>query len=183
MSYIREMSDKEKREVEKLIKLAQKGNAEAFGKVYKIMADHVYRFAVFKTGDVHLAEDIVNETFRRVWVFIKRYKAGNFKAYVFVIARNLIYESYKRNAKQVKISLGMNMSTGENHLEDLSKKMEVERIMKAVEVLPDSYREVIVCRFIEELSIKETATVTGKTSANVRILQHRAIKKMHKILS
>jgi len=40
-----------------------------------------------------------------------------------------------------------------------------------------------VCRFIEELSVKETAEIVGKTSANVRILQHRAIKKMRKILS
>ena len=65
---------------------------------------------------------------------------------------------------------------------DLSAKLEVEKVRRAIQTLKQDYQDVIIMRFIEDIPIKETATILGKTEGAVKLIQHRAIKELKKII-
>jgi len=171
--------------IDKLVDKAQQGDQQAFAQIYKIFADPIYRFALIKLSDRDKAEDVVAETFRRLWRYLDRYRAKNFRSYIFTIARNIIIDIYKQESKE-------NLARIEDcsWLEDDSEGIEVtlikeerkQTLYKAVRKLPENYKQVITLRFIEELSIKETAVILKRTQVSVRVMQHRGLKKLRALL-
>lgn len=177
------MKQKDLDQIKELIKKAKEGDSQAFGKLYDLLVDQIYRYCLIKTGDVNASEDITSETFLRVKRYLSRYKDRNFRAYVFTIARNLIVDYYKKEARTTNLSEVEFIVDGkENQETEMIKKQEVKKLYQALSELPKNYLDVITLRFIEELSIKETARILGRTSVSVRVTQHRAMKKLKIIL-
>jgi RNA polymerase sigma-70 factor (ECF subfamily) len=182
---IKQQQSAPKRRVEELIKKAQQGDVQAFAQIYLLFSEPVYRFCLFKTSSKEDAQDITSETFKRIWRYLNKYKKGNFQAFLFTIARNFIVDYYKNRKNKIQTNLE-NVSWLADDKANIEKKYikqeELERLALAVNKLAESYREVIILRFIEELSIKETAAILGKSSAAIRVLQHRAINKLKTLL-
>lgn len=177
------LSKKQLNHIENLVDKAKAGNVNAFARLYKLLASSVYRFSLLKLRDQSEAQDIVSETFRRVWESIYRYQRGNFKAYLLTIARNLIYTRFKKQSKTVQRIEEIPIVDPKADVEKgVISAQESKELHQAIQKLPENYKEVIICRFIEELSIKETASVLNKTSISVRVIQHRALKKLKNLL-
>ncbi len=68
--------------------------------------------------------------------------------------------------------------SSENLLEDVTRNDDAKSLKLAVGRLPKKLRSVVELRFIEGLSAKETGEVLGLNEGNVRVLQHRALKKL-----
>ena len=171
-------------DTESLVKSAQQGNQEAFTRLYRQFADQIYRFSYFKTSNRQLAEDITSETFLRVWRYLARYKSQNFRAYLFTIARNLINDHYKNQARTgLMENVDEQLADKPNDpLANLIKSDQNQGLLTALSKLSPLHKEVVMWRFIEELSVKETAAIIKRPSVWVRVVQHRALRKLKQLM-
>ncbi len=177
------MTTNDRQQIEQLVVKTQHGDSQAFAKIYDCFVSEIYRYILFKINDVNDAQDLTAETFKRAWSYIARYKSNNFRAYLYAIARNLCFDFYKQNKNQTSLEL---IKEVKDETESLEQKVIVQEIKtelkSAITKLPNKYREIIILRFMNELSIKETSIITGMSSAAVRTTQTRAIGKLKILL-
>jgi RNA polymerase sigma-70 factor (ECF subfamily) len=179
--------DEEHAETWQLVRQAQTGDGEAFGQLYDRYVDTVFRFIYFRVNDRALAEDFTSETFLRALRRIGTisYQGRDIGAWFITIARNIVLDHMKSarhrlevtTADTVEGSLRGNeqaQSTENAVLDTLAS----ERLMQAVAQLGDEQRECITLRFIQGLSVSETAAVMGKNDGAIKALQHRAVRKL-----
>jgi RNA polymerase sigma-70 factor (ECF subfamily) len=135
------------------------------------------------------AEDITAETFLKIWEYIFNNKRiENLNAFTYQIARNLVIDFYRKKAQQ-KIVVKENDEELERVVDPslpVDKRMElasdVEQLEKYLRQLKEEYREIIILRHIDELSISEIAKVLNKTNGNVRVLAHRALTTLKALI-
>jgi RNA polymerase sigma-70 factor, ECF subfamily len=174
-----------------LIYKIKKNDREAFIKAYDLYVDQLYRFIYFKVGVREEAEDLCSAVFLKTWNYIlgdnlKDHKT--LKALLYKIARNLIIDHYRKNKAQETVSLN-----ADNAIEIIDEKqgaaemMELKIDLLVLETrlpeLKDEYREILILRFVNELSIKEISEILEKSKGNVRVLIFRALKAFKELLS
>jgi RNA polymerase sigma-70 factor, ECF subfamily len=172
---------------EKLIKEAVRGNSSAFGALYDHYQPMIYRFAAVKVSRREEAEDITHQVFLSAWLNIKSYQHRGypFSSWLYQIARNQIVDHYRAKREETSIDAidpEIFAVPASAHF-DLPMKLEMESVRRGMSKLKADYQDIIILRFIEELSLKETATAMQKTEGAVKLMQHRAIKELKKILS
>lgn len=167
------------------------GDREAFIKAYDDFADDLYRFAYFKLGSEEEAKDLVSVIFLKTWNYIQTNSLKDSKtlrALLYKIARNAIIDHYRDKGLSSSISLedapqALEVPDDSQNQEDLiDQKADLELIREKLMLLKDEYREVIIWRFIEDLSMDEIANITGKKKGNIRVLLHRAITALKELL-
>lgn len=171
---------------ENLIIGAIQGKASAFGQLYDFYQPKIYRFILIKTGRREEAEDLTHQVFLGAWQNIKTYKHKGFpfSSWLYKIARNQVIDYYRTKKPVFGIEeLGEIAELGANTLE---QKMDItvgmERVKNAILKLKQEQQDVIIMRFIEDMSPKEIALALEKPESTIRVLQHRAIKNIQKIL-
>jgi RNA polymerase sigma-70 factor (ECF subfamily) len=168
----------------------KKNDKEAFVKAYDLYVDQIHRFIYFKVGSREEAEDLCSAVFLKTWNYIlentlKDHKT--LKALLYKIARNLIIDHYRKNKNKETISLdGDNGIQIIDEQQGAAKVMELKTDLLVLETklpeLKDEYREVIILRFVNELSIKEIAEILDKPKGNIRVLIFRALKALKELL-
>ncbi len=141
---------------------------------------------MFKVGQREEAEDLTHEVFLSAWQNIRNYRDFGFpfSSWLYQIARNRIIDHYRTK----KVSVSIDAVDPEYFVAPaiasmaLEEKLAVERVQHALRKLKPEYQDVIIMRFIEELSIKETASALGKTEGAVKLLQHRAMKALQELV-
>ena len=180
------MLEKEK----KLVKSAQAGDSHAFGTLYDQYSAQIYRFIIVKVSTRQEAEDLTHEVFLSAWQKLPGFKIQKFpfSSWLYRIARNRVIDYYRTQKNHFSVDELVG-SLEEEFLrvraiqgEDLNLKLEMEQVLSAIEELTEDQREVIEMRFIQDLSPKEIAEITKKKEGTIRILQHRATKKLQKVL-
>lgn len=170
-----------------LLKIAQDGEAEAFGEIYERYAQPIFRFLYSRLDDRFDAEDLTEEVFLRVWRSLPKYnhKGVPFSAFLFRIAHNALIDHYRRHKQTNR-----DQTLEGDHVVDFhsdpeevaTKSLESEELRQVLEHLRDDYRDVLVLRFLSDLSPRETAQVMDRSVGAVRILQHRALAAMRSVL-
>jgi RNA polymerase sigma-70 factor (ECF subfamily) len=170
---------------EELIAEAQNDNEVAFnllvGRYKDPLTNFVYRFV----GDLDDCEDIVQETFIRVYRSRKSYKpVARFSTWVYTIATNLAKSHLRRKKLRKIISFSRSKEEpepiydlpDENARTDamLESSFREERIQKALDALPVKYREIEVLRDIQELTYEEIVAITGLPMGTVKSRINRA---------
>lgn len=171
---------------EKLIKEAVRGVSSAFGPLYDHYQPMIYRFVLVKVGRREDAEDITHQVFVSAWQKIKGYehRGHPFSSWLYRIARNQVVDHYraKRNETSLeKLDPEQFVAALDIHLE-LSAKLEMEKVRIAITALSPEHQDVIILRFIEDLPIKEVAAAMKKTEGAVKLMQHRAVGELQRIL-
>jgi RNA polymerase sigma-70 factor (ECF subfamily) len=171
-----------------LVELAQKGDAEAFGQLYDRYVTPIFRFVHARVRSPQLAEDLTSDTFLRALRSIHTFtwQGKDFGAWLTTIARNLITDHYKSRRTQLEIVTDLppeGTSTQPGPADDVLAMVSTETLMRAVNSLPAEQRDTILMRFIQELSIAETAVVLGKSEGAVKQLQLRAVRRLAKMVS
>lgn len=155
---------------------------EAFGKFYDLYVTRIYRFVFFKINSVSDAQDITSEVFLKLWQSIKEGKdIKNINAFTYMIARNMVIDFYRQNHK-----FDEPISEEHDNIPDDQKDLlrqqimdsELSSVLKGIENLKDEYKEVIILKYLDELSISEIASVVGKSNGAVRVLLYRATKAL-----
>jgi len=158
--------------------------ATSFVELYGAYARHVYRFALYLSGDTALAQDITSETFLRVWLAEQPVRLGSVKAWLFVIARNLYRHELRRLRRTTPLdpamhaadSVSANLETSlETSLETrLEAKEKLARVLKALAALPEVDRFALLLRVVEGLSYTQIAAALHISLAAAKVKVHRA---------
>jgi RNA polymerase sigma-70 factor (ECF subfamily) len=167
----------------RLVRLAQQGDGEAFGQLYDRYLDTVFRFIYFRVNDRALAEDFTSETFLRALRRIGTitYQGRDIGAWFITIARNIVLDHLKSARHRLEMTTADTIEGKEHAQSTESAVLDVlqsERLMQAVGQLGDEQRECIMLRFVQGLSVSETAQVMGKNDGAIKALQHRAVRKL-----
>ncbi|HVW43031.1 MAG TPA: sigma-70 family RNA polymerase sigma factor [Amycolatopsis sp.] len=178
-----------------LVRAAQEGDTAAFGVLYDRYVDVVYRYVLFRLGDRELAEDITSETFLRALRRITSvsYQGRDVGAWFVTIARNIVLDHVKSSRYKLEIVTDevsesgsapfAGQSTGEVGPEQAALSNATrEALLRCIADLGDDQRECIVLRFIQGLSLSETAQIMKRNEGAIKALQHRAVRKLANLL-
>lgn len=168
-----------------IVRRAIKGEASAFGLLYDHYQPRIYRFVVIKVGRREDAEDLTHQVFLSAWQNIRRYEdlGHPFSSWLYHIARNQIIDHYRTQKVHVDLQEAEAFLPADEESESGAElKLELERVRRAIHKLKPAYQDVIIMRFIEELSVKETAEALRRSEGAVKLLQHRAMNELRKHL-
>ncbi len=159
-------------DVERL-RRARSGDAESFAVLYRRRADAVYRFALHMSGDVSVAEEVLQETFLALIREGGGYDParGTLAAYVYGIARNRVRKHIAIGREFVEQE--EDVAGADDILADMTRRETVESVRQAVLALPGVYREAVVLCELQELSYEDAAEVIGCPVGTVRSRLHR----------
>lgn len=168
----------------RLVEMAQKGDTEAFGRIYDALVKPVYRYIYYRV-DQYIAEDITEETFLKAWQNLSKFKAGKhpFSSWVFRIAHNLVVDHYRKNETSSEID--ENFADEKTHASpsyELNIKLNEVKLRRAINQLPENYQQVILLKYINEEDNAVIADTIGKSEGAVRTIQFRALEKLRSLL-
>jgi len=171
-----------------LLKLKITKSPEAFGELYDLYQDRIYRFILFKIGNGEEAKDLTAETFLKCWNHIVQNKPIiNLNALLYSIGRNLVIDYYRKQNIEKNISEEILEIIPDVKAEKVLKNIEVssesEAVFTAMDKIESRYKEILILKFIDELTNDEISEITGMSSGNVRVLQHRAMEALKKVLN
>ncbi len=183
-----EDSEAERDRLIALVELARKGDADAFGMLFDHYHGPVYRFLVHRTRSTTLAEDLTSETFFRALRSMSgfRWQGKDFGAWLMTIARNLATDHFKSGRTRLEMTTeDMSFHDGGTHEgpEDaVLASLTNEALLGALTELPGEQRDCLVMRFLQGMSIAETAAVLGRSDGAVKQLQLRGVRNLAKLL-
>ncbi len=169
----------------------KKKDKEAFVKVYDLYFDDIYRFVYFKVNNKEEAEDISSSVFLKTWNYIQNNNLGEFKSlkpFLYQVARNTVIDYYRKKSELKDFSLDHEKNNIDviDEKQDLGREMDLkkdyEQAVKGLKELKDEYREVLVMRHINELSISEIAEALDKSKGNVRVIIYRATQALREVM-
>ena len=172
-------------EIDLLVEKATNGDANAFGRLYDMHVDRVYRHVYYRVGNVADAEDLTQQGFIKAWQAIHRYKktASPFLAWLIKISHNLVIDFYRSNKAKTYIDFDMvasELGSSPEHLAEMH--FDQQQIRQAILELPGGQQQVVLMRFIEGFSYPEIASSLGKSEGAVRVILHRTLARLRKIL-
>lgn len=165
----------------KLVELAQNGDLEAVGHLYDRYWLRIFKYVRLKVTNIHLAQDLTSEVFLRMVENLPTYRTIEgilFSTWLYRIAHNLVINHYrKENAYQlVPIEYAIiKDDRQDNPALIIEGKFERTYLIKSLEMLDETQREVIILRFFVGLSLKEVAASLDKTVGAVKTLQRRGL--------
>jgi RNA polymerase sigma-70 factor, ECF subfamily len=170
-----------------LVTAAQQGDQNAFGQLYDRYVDVVFRFVLFRVGDRPLAEDLTSETFLRALRRISSvsYQGRDVGAWFVTIARNLVLDHVKSSRYRLEMTTADILDSSADDRGPEHKVVEeatATELMRCVAQLGHDQQECIMLRFIQGLSVSETAAVMGRNEGAVKALQHRAVRRLAQLL-
>jgi RNA polymerase sigma-70 factor (ECF subfamily) len=166
-------------EVISLVKEAAGGNIQAFGHLYRIYLDQIYRYVFYHVNDKMTAEDITEEVFLKAWKAIKSCKGRGktFSSWLYRIAHNHMVNTLRDNNRITYLA-----NDREIQITDPTRQAELniecQEMLKAIDCLPENQKQVIILKFIEGLDNREISKIIGKSEGAVRITQMRALTKL-----
>lgn len=163
------------------------GDSDAFSFFYDQYVNRIYRFVFIKVSNKQVAEDLTQEIFMKVWQhLVDKKDIQNFQAFIFKVARNSIIDHYRRAYRQELPLEYVDESQHEvidEKIEHLDKLLDSENLLKLLKELKPEYQEVLLLRYVEDLSIDDIAGILQKDKNNVRVLIHRALAKLKTLAS
>jgi len=170
-----------------LVERAQTGEAEAFGELYDRYADTVFRYLYHRVPDRQTAEDFTSETFVRA---LRRIDSLSFQgrdvgAWLVTIARNIVRDHVKSSRFRLEVATAdmRDADRATDGPEDaVLQGLTNAQLLACVAQLGDEQRECIALRFLQGLSVAETAAAMGKKDGAIKALQHRAVKRLATLL-
>ena len=171
-----------KDEEQLLIQKAKSGESGAFGQLYDKYLPAIYRFVFIKIGRKQDAEDISQQVFIKAWQNIGGYEFQGtpFSSWVYRIASNAVIDYYRTYKGDVNID-----TVPEDHFSEMSDVAEridsainMKHLRVALMKLEPDQQNVLIMKFVDDLSNKEIAEALEKTEGAVRVIQHRALKQL-----
>jgi RNA polymerase sigma-70 factor (ECF subfamily) len=160
------------------------GDAEAFGILFDRYSKRIYRYIYFKVTVKETAEDLASHCFLKIWEQINNgLKVKNFRSLVYRIARNLVIDYYRtREREELPLIYQLEQESEEKLEVKFDEDLKQEQLEKILLNLKSEVREIVLLRFVDELSIKEIARIVEKSSSNIRVIIHRALKDLNSYL-
>lgn len=166
-------------------RLYEERDAEAFGQLYDLYVQPIYRYIAFKVRTTTAAEDLTAEVFLKTWDYVQRREKQieNFRAFIYALARNAVVDHYRHEAQTELLREHEAMAQVPMPEEsDIARAVELSSDMRTIERamrgLKDEYREVLILRYIEDYPILDIAKIMEKSRGAIRVTLHRAINAL-----
>jgi RNA polymerase sigma-70 factor (ECF subfamily) len=164
-----------------------KGDRQAFDALYSKYLKRVYTYIYYRVSDVEEAEDLTANVFLQALMHLDdyEYQGVSFGAWLLRIAHNLVANWYRERERRRTVDLedwDELVSGEEAPGERLEREEELERVRWAVGCLPPDRQQVLILRFAEGMRHREIAEVVGKSPGAVKVLVHRSLGSVHRLL-
>jgi RNA polymerase sigma-70 factor (ECF subfamily) len=163
----------------------KKDHEERFLKAFEEYSDALFRHAFLRISDREKAIDIVHDTFTKVWSYVR---AGHdieaFRPFLYKVLNNLIIDEYRKTKEASLDALFEKEGVDEGSFDDLTSNtveslaaiLDGKQVFAMLDELPDTYREVIILRFVDELGPKEISNLIEESENVVSVRLHRALR-------
>jgi len=174
----------EQDKVIRLVKRAIGGDFAAFGDLYGVYLDRIYRYVFYQVKDKMTAEDVTEEVFLKAWKAIKscRGKERTFSSWLYRIAHNNVIDIFRSQQKKWTVDMETVAELNQPTVE-VETKLDHQEILNSLTDLPPNQKQVIILKFIEGLDNFEIERIIGKSQGAIRVLQTRALAKLREKLS
>jgi len=151
-------------------KLQKRMTIGEYNQSVNLYADRLYRFVVKNVKDTHFAEDIVQDSYEKMWKNLARVDGEKVKAYLFTTAYHTLID---RLRKEKRMNFVEDLPAGEGSYASQYNDVK-ERLHEAVGHLPEMQRIVLTLRDYEGYSYQEIGEVTGLNESQVKVYIYRA---------
>lgn len=162
------------------------GDQEAFAQVYDRYVDALFRFIVFRVRTAELAQDLTSELFLRMWQLLTDSEAEpvkNLRAYLYRTARNLIADHYRTAQRTLPLDEVAEVGESETSVQlSVEHRLTLKEIEQALIGLRSDWQEVVILAYVEGMKPQEIALIIGKSSAATRVILHRAMQELKRLL-
>jgi RNA polymerase sigma-70 factor, ECF subfamily len=163
--------------------LAAQADRAAFATLYRRYLDRVYGYAFYQLGDHHDAEDVTERIFLAALRALPDFRdqGSTFRAWLFRIAHNTIANAHRSRARRRTEPLPDDFQRAAPDADPAGQVAladELREIRRVVAQMPDDRRQVILLRFVDDLSTNEIAEVLDRSPGAVRVLLHRSLRDL-----
>lgn len=158
---------------------------ELFIELYDTYADSVFRFCYFKTNNKETAKDLTQDIFIKVFNHLAGGKIQNTKSFIFLIAKNTVIDFWRKSKSIPESHLPegfFESALEENVAESTTSIIDYSVFLSLLNQLSESDREVILLRYVEDMSSKEMASILGERENTVLVRISRAREKLRNLL-
>jgi RNA polymerase sigma-70 factor (ECF subfamily) len=168
----------------KLVERALNGDAEAFGDLYELYLDEIYRYIYYRVAEQAEAEDLTEMVFLKAWETLPESSEpmDDIRAWLYRVAHNLVIDRHR--TRKPTVPLEETLTQGEHATPEgtaLNLDASRELALKIGQLKP-MFQQVLLCRFVSDMSHAETARTMGLREGHVRVLQYRALKEIRRLL-
>ena len=171
-----------------LILKTKAGDENAYGKIYDTYVKEIYRFIYLKVASREEAEDLTHEVFIKIWQYVKNNTQAikNLRAFLYQTARHLTVDYYRKK-KSIPLDESQLAQAADRQAvtvieQQFDKQQKFENLEQALLKIKDQYREVLILKFTQDLSLSEIAKILNKSKGATRVLIHRALKELRNVL-
>jgi len=170
------------------------GDKTAFGELVRRYGDSVLGYLTRMTGSRERAEDLFQETFKRVHEKAHTLRGNRFKPWLFTIATNVAIDGMRRRRRLQVVSLNQKLDCADGRCEELGavavadnrcepsqeaiRTEQKEQVRQAIESLPANQRATLVLAYYQQLSYREVAEALGCSIGTVKAQMYRALKTL-----
>ncbi len=152
---------------------------EVLTETFKSLSDGLYRVAYYILESENDAQDAVQDLFVKLWGNRDQLDTVlNFKAYCTTLMKNLCIDRLRKEQRVQGIEAGTDIIESRRVDEDYDAREKLERVLAAIERLPERQRDVMKMYVLEEMSYDEIAQKTGMTNLTLRVLLSNARKTL-----
>jgi RNA polymerase sigma-70 factor (ECF subfamily) len=156
-----------------------KEDPEAFGQLYTKYVDKIYNYVYYRTGNPQDAEDLTAKTFYQALRHVHRYvdRGLPFSAWLYRIAHNLVANWHRDRSRRQVISLDTLALVSERPDPESRAQLEddEQRLLRIIRHMPDDRQQLLILKFVEQMTNREIAQIMGRTEGAIKSLYHRTL--------
>jgi RNA polymerase sigma-70 factor (ECF subfamily) len=159
---------------------AVKQNPKAFGELYRLYVEQVFRYLYSRVGNVHEAEDATAQTFLAAFESFDKFRQdGHFASWLFTIARNKAVDHYRQRKNISSIDEAAAISVDNDPLHGVIRSEQAAALSTLIQALPEEDRELLRLRFLANMSYPEIAHLLRRNEDAVKKSIYRLLARLH----
>lgn len=157
---------------------------QMFSEAYEDFNDAIFRHCYFRISDRERAKELTQETFMRVWEYLDGHEeVENIRVLLYKIANNLVIDEYRRK-KTTSLDAMQEQGFDPQATNEAPpfQNIEIKEVLLILKNLEPKYKDLFVMRYVDDLSIKEIAELTGEKENSVSVRIHRATNQIKEFI-
>lgn len=165
---------------EEILLRASQGDRDSFGQLYAHYVERIFNYVYYRTGNTHDAEDLTARVFQRAMKHIVNYtdRGVPFSAWLYRIAHNLVANWHRDRSRKQEIPLDdlpILPTKGDHPERNLVRSQEQDVLLKMIRTLPAERQNLLILKFVENMSNAEIGAIMGRSEGAVKSLYHRTL--------
>jgi RNA polymerase sigma-70 factor (ECF subfamily) len=159
---------------------AARRDPTAFGELYRLYVEQVFRYLYSRIGNVPEAEDVTAQTFLAAFETFERFRQdGHFASWLFTIARNKAMDHFRQQKNTAVIDEIAEIAVENDPLYSLIQSEQAAALTKLIRALPEADRELLRLRFLAGMSFPEIAHFLQRNEEAVKKSIYRLLARLH----